>query len=59
MLTEVDSTKFSVVVQGRVVSANIATRNLAEAVILTLPADQRSLAEIVPVTSDGKQVLFG
>lgn len=59
MLTEIDSTKFSVVVRGRVVSTNIATRNLAEAVILTLPAEQRAVAEIVPVTADGKQVLFG
>lgn len=59
MLTEVDSTKYSIVVQGRVVSTNLATRNLAEAVILTLPADQRAIAEIVPVTAEGKQVLFG
>lgn len=59
MLTEVNSTMYSVVVQGRVVSTNIPSRTLAEATIFTLPPDQRAVAEIVPVTSDGKQVLFG
>ncbi len=59
MLTEVNSTMYSVVVQGKVVAANIPSRTLAEATIFTLPADQRAIAEIVPVTSEGKQVLFG
>lgn len=59
MLTEVNSTMYSVVVQGRVVATNIPSRTLAEATIFTLPADQRAVAEIVPVTSEGKQVLFG
>lgn len=59
MLTEVNSTMYSVIVQGRVVATNIPSRLLAEATIFQLPADQRAIAEIVPVTSEGKQVLFG
>lgn len=59
MLTEVNSTMYSVTVQGRVIATNIPSRTLAEATLFTLPPDQRAVAEIVPVTGDGKQVLFG
>lgn len=60
MLTEVPfQTKYVVKVQGRVVSAPQASRNLAEAFILNLPVDQRSLAEVVPVSDQGKELLLG
>lgn len=59
MLTEVNTTQFNVVIQGRVVATNIPSRQLADAFIMQLPADQRALAEAVPVTTDGKTVLFG
>lgn len=59
MLTEVNSTLYAVVVQGRTIATNIPSRGLAEATIFQLPADQRAVAEIVPVTQEGKTILFG
>lgn len=59
MLTEVSPTSWQVRIQGQVVSGNIQTKQLAEHFILSLPPAQRALAEIVPVTNDGKTVLFG
>jgi hypothetical protein len=59
MLTEISQTFFNVIIQGRVVAINLPSRQLAEATLLQLPPEQRMLAEIVPVTNDGKQVLFG
>lgn len=59
MLTEVQQTLFSIRVNGRVVASNLPSRQLAEAQLLTLPAEQRALAEIVPVTADGRSLLLG
>lgn len=59
MLTEIQQTQYNIVVNGRIVASNIPSRHLAEATLLTLPADQRALAEIQPITAGGKQVLFG
>jgi hypothetical protein len=59
MLTEVNATQFNVVVQGQVLAANIPSKQLADMFIMNLPADKRALAEAVPVTQDGKTVLFG
>lgn len=59
MLTEVNQTQFTVKVAGRTIQSNIPSRQLAEAYVLTLPQDQRAVAEIVPVTSEGKTILFG
>lgn len=59
MLTEVGPTLFAVKVNGRVVATNLPSRAIAEAQVYNLPADQRSLAEIVSVTADGRQMLLG
>lgn len=59
MLTEINQTQYAVKVGGQIVQSNLPSRQLAEAVILTLPQEQRAIAEVVPITSDGKTVLFG
>jgi hypothetical protein len=59
MLTEVSNTQFNVIVQGKVIATNIPSKQLADMFIMNLPVDQRALAEAVPVTADGKTVLFG
>lgn len=59
MLTEVGTTLWAVRVNGRIVVQNLPSQRLAENAILTLPAEQQPLAEIIPMTSDGKTVLFG
>ena len=59
MITEVSPTQFVVKVNGQVVRGPLPSRHLAEAALFSLPQDQQSLAEIVPTTTDGKQVLFG
>jgi len=59
MLTEINQTFFAVYVNGRVIATNIPSRTLAEATLMNLPADQRQIAEIRPMSSDGKQVLLG
>ena len=59
MLTEIQQTQYKIVVRGATVATNIPSRQLAEATLLTLNESDRSLAEILPITSDGKQVLFG
>lgn len=59
MLVEVQPTLFAIRVAGRVIASNIPSRPLAEAQLYSLPADQRALAEIVPVTPDGRSILLG
>lgn len=59
MLTEIDQTLFAIRVNGVIIASSLPSRTLAEAHLLTLSADQRAVAEIVPMTSQGKQVLFG
>lgn len=59
MLTEINQTLYAIVVNGRTIATNLPSRQLAEATMLTLPANERALAEIIPITQGGKQVLFG
>lgn len=59
MITEVAPVRFVVKVNGVAVCGPQPTRQLAEAVIFSLPAEQRPLAEIVPITTDNKQLLLG
>lgn len=59
MLTEVGAMLYAIKVNGQIVANNIPSRVLAEATLFNLPPDQRKIAEIVPVTGDGKTVLFG
>jgi hypothetical protein len=59
MLTEIGQTLYAIRINGRTIVPNLQSRQLAEATLLNLPADQRAIAEIVPITPEGKTVLFG
>lgn len=59
MLTEVSPTLWAVRVNGQTVATNLISRQIAEGIVFALPPDQRQLAEVIPVASDGRQVLFG
>lgn len=59
MITEVSPTRYVVKINGRIVGLPQPTRPLAEAFILSLPVEQRTIAEIVPVSVDGKELLLG
>lgn len=58
MVEQTQSLKYRVVVAGRTLNESF-TQQLAEQFIATLAPEQRALAEIVPVTNEGKQVLMG
>lgn len=59
MLTEVAPTVWAVKVNGQIVISNLQSQRLAENAIFTLPENQRAIAEVVPMTTDGKAMLFG
>jgi len=59
LLHEVDEVKYVVKVNGVAVSIPFTSHFLAEQHISTLPMDQQPLAEVVPVTADGQQLLLG
>lgn len=44
---------------GKLISRPISNVALLEQQRDLLPPDQKNLAEIVPVTEDGKEILFG
>lgn len=58
IIKETQQTKYVVKVRGVAMSAPQPTRQLAEAVLVTLTPEQRSIATIVPVTGEGKEMLF-
>lgn len=55
---EVDTVSYVVKVNGTVISTP-TSRALAEERKNQLPEETRLIAEVVPVTGDGKQILFG
>lgn len=59
MITENDQTKFVVKVRGVAVTLPMPSRNLAEAQLINLPMETRQFAEIVPVSPQGQEILFG
>lgn len=59
MLTEAQPTKFQVVINGIPYGAPQPTTQLAEMLLYNLTPDQRLVAEVRSVTSDGKQLLMG
>lgn len=59
MLTETEPSKYQVIINGVPFGSPQPTRHLAESLLNNLTVDQRALAEIRPVTQDGRQVLFG
>ncbi len=59
MLTEVSQVSYALKVGGSIYRT-FPSRQLAEAAVLTLPADQQRLTEIVPIQQDsGKELLLG
>ena len=59
LINEQEQVRYVIKVNGQTVSVPFATRPLAEAHLGNLPQDQQIIAEIVPVTEDNKQILFG
>lgn len=59
MITENNPTVYSIRVNGVVLFSNLPSRNLAEATLFQLSPEQRALAEIVPTTVQGQQILLG
>lgn len=59
MLTEINTTLYAIKVNGHVVVANIPSKELAEATLFNMAPEQRALAEIVPITPDGRSLLLG
>lgn len=50
---------YALKVSGRLVSRPVSDRTLLERQKDTLPESERHIAEIVSVTSDGKELLLG
>jgi hypothetical protein len=59
MLTEVAPTVWAVRVNGRIVVSGLPSQRIAENAILNLPVEQRQVAEVVPMTQDGRSILLG
>ncbi len=59
MLHEVDEVKYVVRVKGTIVSIQFASQMVAEQHIANLPLDQQMIAEVVPVTGTGQELLLG
>lgn len=58
IIKETHQIKYVVKLRGMPVSSPQASQQLAEAVLANLSIEERSFATIVPVTSDGKEMLF-
>lgn len=56
---DVNTVQYVLKVNGVPVSGNFTDRTACEMARNNLPEEQRMLAEIALVTTDGKQVLFG
>jgi hypothetical protein len=56
---DMDVVYFVVQVNGVPVSTRFSERMMAEMAKSNLPEEQKMIAEVVPVTTDGKQVLLG
>ena len=54
-----DVVYYAVKVNGTIVSPRYATPSLAEAQIEHLAEPHRLIAEVVRITADGKEILFG
>ncbi len=59
LINEQEQVRYVIKINGQTVSVPFASKMLAEQHIGNLPQDQQLLAEIVPVTDNGKQILFG
>lgn len=59
LLNDDEQTYYVVKVNGLTVTQPVSTKFLAEMEKSKLPPEARLIAEVVQVTSDGRQVLFG
>ena len=59
IINEVNDEKYAVKVHGKICSPSYATIGGAEDMIKLLSEAHQSIAEIVAVTADGKEILFG
>lgn len=59
MLVEQNPTKYQVFINGVRYGSPQPTVQMAEALLANLTPDQRLLAEVHPVSTDGKQLLLG
>lgn len=59
ILTDNEQVKYVIKVNGNIVSPAFADRMVAEMRKSELPPETQMVAEVVPVTEDGRQVLFG
>ena len=59
MIKETEEVKYVIKVNGQVVSIPYTSEFLAQQNIANLSPDQQMLAEVVAVTPDGKELLFG
>lgn len=59
IMDNTDAVYYVLKVNGVVVSGRFGQAMMAEMAKNNLPEEQRMLAEVVPVTEDGKQVLLG
>ena len=59
MLHEVDEVKYVVKVNGKEVSPRYTTPQAADTALQMLSEEHRAIAEVVPVTDSGNQLLLG
>lgn len=59
LMGETEQPKYVIKVNGRTVSVPFPSKFLAEQHLGNLPKDQQAIAEIVPVTAGGQEILFG
>jgi hypothetical protein len=58
MKIDVTEVAYAIMVNGKE-KMRFNERVLAEAALVTFSEDERATAAIVPITNDGKQILFG
>lgn len=58
IIKENETIRFRVLLEDKVLT-EVTNLLLAENYMMGLPEDQRSKARIVPMTPEGKQILFG
>lgn len=59
ILTDGTVVYYALKVNGVIVSSPVSSRHLLEQQMSTLPLNERATAQIVPVTSDRREVLLG
>ncbi len=59
IMDDTNTVQYVIMVNGVKISAPFLDRMVAEMAKGNLPEEQKNLAEVVAVTTDGKQVLFG